>query len=61
MSALKSPEIAEAEARGYRAAATHAAALIEEHGQDATPDMMVVFLTRGAELRESYAKAVGDA
>lgn len=48
-------ELAGARAAGYRNAANNAAELVQTHGRDADPEMLLVFLTRGAELREHFA------
>lgn len=48
-------ELAVAKAAGYRNAADNVAEQIQLHGHDADAEMLLVFLKRGAELREQHA------
>ena len=48
-------ELATAKAAGYRQAADNATEQVQLHGRDADAEMLLVFLQRGAELREQFA------
>ncbi len=50
-------ELATAKAAGYRQAADNATEQVQLHGADADAQMLLVFLQRGATLREQFAAA----
>lgn len=54
---LAQANLVTAKAEGYRQAADNATELVNTHGADADAQMLLVFLRRGASLREQFAAA----
>jgi hypothetical protein len=50
-------QLATAKATSYRSAADHVAEMIQTHGPDFDPQMILVFLQNGAGIRERFAAA----